>query len=46
MTAWHAMSKKWNIGMMEYWNIGRMDNKIGSFLPTIPLFHHSIIPSG
>jgi hypothetical protein len=31
---------------MEYWNIGMMikEKGVNSFLPSIPIFHHSTIP--
>jgi len=36
------MEKKWNNGIMEYWNNAKI---IKSFKPNIPLFQHSNIPA-
>jgi hypothetical protein len=36
--------KHWNIGILEYWNNGKLGFKGISVFPTIPLFQHSIIP--
>ena len=40
MEYWNnGILEEWNVGIMEYWSDGMMHAK-----PTIPLFHHSIIP--
>jgi len=35
------MDKKWNVGIMEFWNIGFNTEK--KFLPIIPLFQFSSV---
>jgi hypothetical protein len=37
------MDKNWNIGIMEFWNIGFKTEK--KFLPNIPSFQLSSIPT-
>jgi hypothetical protein len=55
MEGWNTaiLDKKWNIGIMEFWNIGCRTEK--KFLPSLPsfqfssvrryFFHYSILPT-
>jgi len=36
---------KWKNGMVEYWNIGILDEKLPPLILASVLFHYSIIPS-
>jgi hypothetical protein len=44
MERWNTgiADKKWNIGVMEFWNIGFRTEK--KFLPSLPLFQFSSVP--